>query len=63
LPGPIGKEVRLCRKFDNGAGHEHGCTPRLERFQEKWMPLFQLESAPKQRLRAFVLMQSKREAL
>jgi hypothetical protein len=37
--------------------------PILERFQEKWMPLFQLENAPTQRLRALVLMQSKREAL
>jgi len=45
-------------------GHSSLKSPEtLERFQEKWMPLFRLENATKQRLRAFVLMQSKRETL
>jgi hypothetical protein len=35
----------------------------LERFQEKWMPLFRFENATNQRHGAFVLMQSKREML
>jgi hypothetical protein len=53
----------MAAPFALDAGRLLPIPGRLERFQEKWIPLFHLENATTQGLRAFVPMQSGREML